>query len=71
MTGADDKFAHKMGIKNFEVGRMGAEHALLPELGPMTAGMSSGADLHTCTYGALGVFPPAQEAPMGCGHGHR
>ena len=45
-------------IKNyFEVGRMGIEHALLPEKGLVTAGdVVIGADSHTCTYGALGAF---------------
>ena len=41
----------------FEVGCMGIEHALLPEKGVVTAGdCTIGADSHTCTYGALGVF---------------
>lgn len=52
------EFAHKMGITNFfEVGQMGIEHALLPELGLVVAGdLVIGADSHTCTYGALGAF---------------
>ena len=41
----------------FEVGRMGIEHALLPELGLVGPGyLVIGADSHTCTYGALGAF---------------
>ena len=41
----------------FEVGRMGIEHALLPDKGIVTAGdLVIGADSHTCTYGALGAF---------------
>jgi len=41
----------------FEVGRMGIEHALIPEQGLVTAGdCVIGADSHTCTYGALGAF---------------
>jgi 3-isopropylmalate/(R)-2-methylmalate dehydratase large subunit len=41
----------------FEVGRMGIEHALLPEEGLVVAGdCIIGADSHTCTYGALGAF---------------
>lgn len=41
----------------FEVGRMGIEHALLPEQGLAVPGdMIIGADSHTCTYGALGAF---------------
>ncbi|HEY8422082.1 MAG TPA: 3-isopropylmalate dehydratase large subunit [Thermoclostridium sp.] len=52
------EFARKMGIKHFfEIGQMGVEHALLPELGLVTAGdLVIGADSHTCTYGALGAF---------------
>ena len=41
----------------FEVGRMGIEHALLPEEGLVIPGdLIIGADSHTCTYGALGAF---------------
>lgn len=41
----------------FEVGRMGIEHALLPEQGLVLPGdVIIGADSHTCTYGALGAF---------------
>lgn len=41
----------------FEVGRMGIEHALLPEEGLVVPGdLIVGADSHTCTYGALGAF---------------
>lgn len=41
----------------FEVGRMGVEHALLPEQGLVLPGdIVIGADSHTCTYGALGAF---------------
>jgi 3-isopropylmalate/(R)-2-methylmalate dehydratase large subunit len=41
----------------FEVGRMGIEHALLPEQGLVVPGdLAIGADSHTCTYGALGAF---------------
>ncbi len=41
----------------FEVGRMGVEHALLPEQGLVLPGdLVIGADSHTCTYGALGAF---------------
>ena len=41
----------------YDVGRMGIEHALLPEQGIVTAGdCIIGADSHTCTYGALGAF---------------
>ncbi|HHX65652.1 MAG TPA: 3-isopropylmalate dehydratase large subunit [Chloroflexi bacterium] len=52
------EFARKQGIVNyFEVGRMGIEHALLPEAGLVLPGdVVVGADSHTCTYGAVGAF---------------
>lgn len=52
------KFADKYDIKNFlDVGQMGIEHALLPEMGLVGPGsLCIGADSHTCTYGALGAF---------------
>lgn len=51
-------FARDHHIKNFfDVGRMGIEHALLPELGLAVPGeVIVGGDSHTCTYGALGAF---------------
>lgn len=51
-------FAYEQGITHFyDVGKMGIEHALLPELGVVTSGdVIVGADSHTCTYGALGAF---------------
>ena len=51
-------FAHRYDITNFfDVGRMGIEHALLPEQGLVGPGdCIIGADSHTCTYGALGAF---------------
>ena len=51
-------FAKSEKITNyFEAGRVGIEHALLPEKGLVTAGDTViGADSHTCTYGALGAF---------------
>ncbi|MFH1269478.1 MAG: 3-isopropylmalate dehydratase large subunit [Candidatus Omnitrophota bacterium] len=51
-------FAREQRIENyFEVGRMGIEHALLPEKGLVSPGdLVIGADSHTCTYGALGCF---------------
>ncbi len=51
-------FACRHCIENFfDVGKMGIEHALLPEQGIVTAGdCIIGADSHTCTYGALGAF---------------
>jgi 3-isopropylmalate/(R)-2-methylmalate dehydratase large subunit len=51
-------FASEQNINNFyDVGKMGIEHALLPEQGLVGAGdLVIGADSHTCTYGALGAF---------------
>ena len=51
-------FSREQNLVNyFEVGRMGIEHALLPDKGIVTAGdLVIGADSHTCTYGALGAF---------------
>ncbi|MFQ5964928.1 MAG: 3-isopropylmalate dehydratase large subunit [Candidatus Scalinduaceae bacterium] len=52
------EFAQKHQIENyFEVGRVGIEHVLLPEKGIVVPGdLVIGADSHTCTYGALGIF---------------
>ncbi|NQT90453.1 MAG: 3-isopropylmalate dehydratase large subunit [Candidatus Omnitrophica bacterium] len=52
------EFAGKHKIKHyFEQGRVGVEHALLPEQGMVGPGdLVIGADSHTCTYGALGAF---------------
>lgn len=52
------EFACKHCVSHFyDVGKMGIEHALLPEQGVVTAGdCIIGADSHTCTYGALGAF---------------
>ena len=52
------EFACSHCISHFyDVGKMGIEHALLPEQGVVTAGdLIIGADSHTCTYGALGAF---------------
>ncbi len=52
------EFAGCHAISHFyDVGKMGIEHALLPEQGVVTAGdCIIGADSHTCTYGALGAF---------------
>lgn len=51
-------FAAEHQLTNyFDVGKMGIEHALIPEQGLIVAGeLSVGADSHTCTYGALGAF---------------
>lgn len=52
------QFADKYDIKNYrDVGQVGIEHALLPEIGLVGPGsLCIGADSHTCTYGALGAF---------------
>lgn len=52
------EFACRHCVSHFyDVGKMGIEHALLPEQGVVTAGdCIIGADSHTCTYGALGAF---------------
>lgn len=51
-------FARKHNIKHFyDVGKVGIEHALNPELGLCAPGeVIIGADSHTCTYGAVGAF---------------
>jgi 3-isopropylmalate/(R)-2-methylmalate dehydratase large subunit len=51
------EFCREQGIKFFDVGEMGIEHALLPEQGYVLPGeLVIGADSHTCTYGAVGAF---------------
>ncbi|MBE6896970.1 MAG: 3-isopropylmalate dehydratase large subunit [Ruminococcaceae bacterium] len=52
------EFACEHCVSHFyDVGKMGIEHALLPEQGIVTAGdCIIGADSHTCTYGAIGAF---------------
>lgn len=51
-------FAKKHSLTHFyDVGKMGIEHALLPEQGIVkTSFVVIGADSHTCTYGALSAF---------------
>ena len=53
----------------YDVGRMGIEHALLPEKGLVVPGdVVIGADSHTCTYGALGAFSTGVgSTDMACG----
>ncbi len=53
----------------YDVGKMGIEHALLPEKGLVVAGdVVIGADSHTCTYGALGAFSTGVgSTDMACG----
>lgn len=51
------EFARESGVRFFEQGEVGVEHALLPEKGiVLTGDLVIGADSHTCTYGALGAF---------------
>lgn len=52
------EFSRRQNIEHFyDVGRVGVEHALLPELGLTLPGdVIIGADSHTCTYGAFGAF---------------
>ena len=52
------EFAIEQNLKHYyEIGEMGIEHALLPEIGAIAPGYAIiGADSHTCTYGALGAF---------------
>jgi len=52
------KWVKKQGIKNFyDIGKHGVCHAILPEQGHVTPGMTIIAgDSHTCTHGALGAF---------------
>jgi 3-isopropylmalate/(R)-2-methylmalate dehydratase large subunit len=50
-------FAREQGMKFWEVGRVGVEHAFIPETGNALPGeIIIGADSHTCTYGALGAL---------------
>jgi 3-isopropylmalate/(R)-2-methylmalate dehydratase large subunit len=52
------EFARKYGVTNFfEIGRVGIEHTLLPDIGLVLPGDAIiGGDSHTCTYGAIGAF---------------
>lgn len=52
------EFSKKYGLVHYyDVGRVGVEHAFLPEEGLTLPGDAIiGADSHTCTYGALGAF---------------
>ena len=64
------EFCNEHGVINFyDVGRMGIEHALLPEKGLVVPGdVVIGADSHTCTYGALGAFSTGVgSTDMACG----
>jgi 3-isopropylmalate/(R)-2-methylmalate dehydratase large subunit len=51
------EFARKQNLLFWEVGRVGVEHAFLPEQGYILPGeIILGADSHTCTGGALGAL---------------
>lgn len=51
------EFAKKHRVRFYEIGKVGIEHALLPEEGlTMPGDFIIGADSHTCTYGAVGAF---------------
>lgn len=51
------EFAREQDLLYWEVGRVGVEHAMLPEQGLILPGeIVFGADSHTCTGGALGAF---------------
>ena len=63
-------FCEREDVTHFyDVGRMGIEHALLPEKGLVIPGdVVIGADSHTCTYGALGAFSTGVgSTDMACG----
>ena len=63
-------FCNEKEVTHFyDVGRMGIEHALLPEKGLVVSGdVVIGADSHTCTYGALGAFSTGVgSTDMACG----
>ena len=67
-------FAHEQKLTHYwEVGRVGVEHALLPEQGVVVPGdLIIGADSHTCTYGALGAFATGMgSTDFAARHGHR
>lgn len=62
-------FAREQNLTNyFEVGRMGIEHALLPDKGLVAPGeIVIGADSHTCTYGALNALSTGMgQTDIGC-----
>ena len=51
------EFAREQNLLYWEVGRVGVEHAFLPEQGLVLPGdIVVGADSHTCTGGALGAL---------------
>jgi 3-isopropylmalate/(R)-2-methylmalate dehydratase large subunit len=51
------EWSHEQGVRFFDQGRGGIEHAVLIEEGLAVPGMViPGGDSHTCTYGAVGAF---------------
>ena len=66
-------FARQYDVKNFfDVGRMGIEHALLPEQGIVKAGdCIIGADSHTYVRGARSILHGSGKYRHGCRHGYR
>ncbi|MDD2350914.1 MAG: 3-isopropylmalate dehydratase large subunit [Synergistaceae bacterium] len=51
------EFAYEQDMLFWEVGRVGVEHAFLPENGLVLPGeIVLGADSHTCTHGAMGAL---------------
>lgn len=51
------EFAYEQDMLFWEVGRVGVEHAFLPENGLVLPGeIVLGADSHTCTHGAMGTL---------------
>jgi 3-isopropylmalate/(R)-2-methylmalate dehydratase large subunit len=51
------EFSKRHKVRFYEIGKVGIEHALLPEEGLTLPGqLIIGADSHTCTYGAVGCF---------------
>ncbi|MDR3210893.1 MAG: 3-isopropylmalate dehydratase large subunit, partial [Planctomycetota bacterium] len=57
MVKVSREFAKSTGILFWETGRVGVEHAFLPEQGLILPGeLVVGADSHTCTGGALGAL---------------
>ena len=66
MAKAMKAFARNHQITHyFEVGRMGIEHVLLPEVGLVAPGeLIIGADSHTCTYAHWELSQPELAQPI-------
>jgi 3-isopropylmalate/(R)-2-methylmalate dehydratase large subunit len=51
------QMSRELGVRFFEIGEMGIEHAILPDQGFIAPGeLIIGGDSHSTTYGALGAF---------------